>query len=65
MILYISYEEVRALRQGARNFLREEPLVVVARAGLDEEGLPGASTRGGKQTQDRWREEDQRGRPLP
>jgi hypothetical protein len=26
VILHISYEEVRALRQGARNFLREEPL---------------------------------------
>ena len=26
MILYMSYEEVQALRQGARNFLREESL---------------------------------------
>jgi hypothetical protein len=26
VILYISYEEVRALRQGARSFLREDPL---------------------------------------
>ncbi len=25
MILYMSYEEVRSLRQGARSFLREEP----------------------------------------
>jgi hypothetical protein len=26
VILYVSYEEVRALRQGARSFLREDPL---------------------------------------
>jgi hypothetical protein len=29
------------------------------------EDLPRASTRGGKQIRDRWREEDLRGRPLP